>query len=224
MRKSESIKELAAALAKAQGEMTGAKRDADNPYFKSKYADLESVIEAMKGPFSKNGLSVTQEFTGEFYLSATLMHSSGEWLEYEPLKIPVKDAMNAQAVKSSFTLLRRAQLLAIAGIPEADDDGNAAASADHRPITNKTNQINKANSDSVKNEALVSQYEIKQLFDLTNKKGIALSRIKELLKVAYNLEDTKGLKHYQLAELMKVISTKSVEEAFLHYAKEPPSN
>jgi hypothetical protein len=80
------------------------------------------------------------------------------------------------------------------------------------------------NLNAPRNEAPVSQYEVKQFFDLTNKKGIALSRIKELLKVAYNLEDTKNLKHYQLAELMKVISSKSIEEAFLHYAKEPPSN
>ncbi len=61
--RSESIAELAKALAKAQGEMKGALRDSQNPYFKSTYADLASVWDAIKEPFTKNGLSFVQAVT-----------------------------------------------------------------------------------------------------------------------------------------------------------------
>ena len=54
--KSESLKELATALAKAQGEIKGALKDSANPFFKSKYADLSSVVDAIKVAFSKHGL------------------------------------------------------------------------------------------------------------------------------------------------------------------------
>ena len=56
MNKSESIKELAGALSKAQGAMTAAKMDSVNPFFKSKYADLGSVIQASKSTLAANGL------------------------------------------------------------------------------------------------------------------------------------------------------------------------
>jgi hypothetical protein len=68
MTTSESINEIAAALAKAQSEMGGAVKDSANPFFKSKYADLSSVWDACRGPLTKNGLSVVQfpktEYTG----------------------------------------------------------------------------------------------------------------------------------------------------------------
>ena len=60
MDRSEQIKELATALATAQGEMGSAIKDSDNPFFKSKYADLASVWDACRDPLSKNGFSVVQ--------------------------------------------------------------------------------------------------------------------------------------------------------------------
>ena len=58
MNKSDQINHLATALCKAQSEMAGASKDASNPFFKSKYADLGSVIKAIKAPFANNGLSI----------------------------------------------------------------------------------------------------------------------------------------------------------------------
>jgi hypothetical protein len=55
VKSSEQINELAAALAKAQGQMQGAKKDAENPFFKSSYADLSSVVSALKAPFARTG-------------------------------------------------------------------------------------------------------------------------------------------------------------------------
>jgi len=130
MNQSESIKNLAAAMAAAQGEMGAAIKGASNPFFKSKYADLGSVIQAVKAPFAAHGLSYVQfPVSGESSVGVTtrLMHSSGEWLEQDYF-LPL-GKMDAQAAGSAITYARRYALQAIAGIPAEDDDGNAATQA-----------------------------------------------------------------------------------------------
>ena len=84
MNTSEQINELATALSKAQSQMTGAKKSAKNPFFKSNYSDLASVCEAISEPFSDNGLSYIQspEFNENYITVVTrIMHSSGQWIE-----------------------------------------------------------------------------------------------------------------------------------------------
>jgi len=130
MNQSESIKNLAAAMAAAQSEMGAAIKGASNPFFKSKYADLGSVIQAVKAPFAAHGLSYVQfPVSGESSVGVTtrLMHSSGEWLEQDYF-IPL-GKMDAQAAGSAITYARRYALQSIAGIPAEDDDGNAATQA-----------------------------------------------------------------------------------------------
>ncbi len=137
MNKSESIKELATALAKAQGQMTAAKKDAANPFFKSKYADLAAVVEAVKGPLSANGLSYCQFVDTDeqgLWIETILMHSSGEWLSGR-LRMPVAKQNDPQALGSAITYGRRYGLQAATGVPADDDDGNAATGKPgvHRP-------------------------------------------------------------------------------------------
>ena len=126
--KSESIKELATALSKAQGEFDHAKKDVDNAYFKSKYADLASCIDAAKKQLAANGLSVIQttDFEADsVYLETTLMHSSGEWINSRyPIK-PIKP--DPQSFGSALTYARRYCFCAITGLASDDDDGNAAS-------------------------------------------------------------------------------------------------
>jgi hypothetical protein len=127
MNKSESIKELATALCKAQSEMKFAVKDAANPFFKSRYADLASVIEAVKLPFANNGISFVQGTDFEdtaVIIETMLMHSSGEWLSSRLKMQPVKN--DPQSVGSAITYGKRYGLQAIAGVPSDDDDGNAA--------------------------------------------------------------------------------------------------
>jgi hypothetical protein len=136
MKQSESIKELATAMAAAQGEMGSAIKGASNPFFKSKYADLGSVIQAIKAPFAAHGLSYVQfPITGDNSVGVItrLMHSSGEWLEQEYF-IPL-GKMDAQSVGSCLSYARRYSLQAIAGIPAEDDDGNAATQAKPESVT-----------------------------------------------------------------------------------------
>lgn len=127
--KSESIKELALALSKAQGQLEHAKKDVKNEFFKSKYADLASVIDAAKKPLSENGLAVVQlvdtDSDGLIYLESTLLHSSGEWISGRYPIRPIKT--DPQSVGSAITYARRYAFSALTGIAADDDDGNAAS-------------------------------------------------------------------------------------------------
>jgi hypothetical protein len=138
MNKSESIAALAAALATAQGQMKGAVKDSANPFFKSKYADLASVVEAIRAAFSANGLSYIQTVEpsdkDEVRVETTLLHASGEWISCGILALPV-NKVDCQGFGSALTYARRYSLSAAVGIAaEADDDGNAATMAKPRQI------------------------------------------------------------------------------------------
>ena len=127
MKSSELINELANALCNAQGQMGGVVKDSSNPFFKSKYADITSVIKAIKQPFADNGLSYTQfPISNEdgVGVSTRLMHISGQYLEMEYTLPAVKK--DPQAFGSAITYARRYALQSIAGIPVADDDAEAA--------------------------------------------------------------------------------------------------
>ena len=129
MRRSETIGELAKALAVAQGEFQAVPRGADNPFFKSKYADLPSVVMAASPILSKHGLSVSQlpDFDGtNDLLTTTIMHSSGEWLEASARLHLLKDEPQAQG--SATTYMRRYAYSGGVGIvTEVDDDAEAAS-------------------------------------------------------------------------------------------------
>ena len=128
MQKSESITNLAAALAKAQATMTGALKDSENPHFRSKYADLESVWNACREPLTSNGLSVTQLLTyterQAVAIETLLLHESGEYIG-SSFEIPVSKS-DAQGFGSALTYARRYSLSAIIGIAPAEDDGESA--------------------------------------------------------------------------------------------------
>ena len=127
MKSSESINELATALCAAQSQMGGAVKDSANPFFKSSYADLTSVIKAIKQPFADNGLSYTQFPVNDdsgVGVSTRLMHISGQWLEMEYTLPTVKK--DPQAAGSAITYARRYALQSIAGIPTAEDDAESA--------------------------------------------------------------------------------------------------
>ena len=129
---SEAIGELAFALAAAQGEMTAASKDATNPHFKSRYATLASVWDAIRGPLSNHGLSVSQVLESPengvgVAVRTMLLHTSGQWIASRYV-MPIGDKLTPQAIGSAITYARRYALSAIVGIaPDDDDDGNAAS-------------------------------------------------------------------------------------------------
>jgi len=128
MRQSEQITELFAALAKAQGEIIPAKKDVENTFFKSKYADLASVQDVLREPLSKNGLSVIQlarNIESGVEVETILAHSSGQFIS-ETLACPLQKK-DAQGIGLAITYLRRYGLMAMCGVAAEDDDGNSAA-------------------------------------------------------------------------------------------------
>jgi hypothetical protein len=125
---SEQINEIAAALSKAQGAMKPAVKDATNPHFRSKYADLAANVEAAREPMAANGLSAIQQpvtVDGGVAVTTRLLHSSGQWIEFEPLTVPFSKA-DAHGIGSATTYARRYALGAALGLVAEDDDGNTA--------------------------------------------------------------------------------------------------
>lgn len=129
MNKSESIKAFAEALAKFQGEVKNPPKSADNPFFKSKYTPLDVMIDTAKPLLNKHGLSYIQSCSGDgqnITVTTLLMHSSGEWVETDPLTLKA-DKATAQGAGSAITYGRRYALAAALGLAsDEDDDGNGA--------------------------------------------------------------------------------------------------
>lgn len=122
---------LYAALANAQGQIAGAVKSADNPFFNSKYADLSAVWEACREPLSENGLAVIQipipAPSGLVGLVTILGHSDGASIKstyYMP-----NEKGTAHGVGSALTYARRYVLSALVGVPAVDDDGNTASTS-----------------------------------------------------------------------------------------------
>lgn len=128
MKTSDQINEIAGALAKAQATMTPAIKDATNPAFRSKYADLTAVWEACRKPLTANGIATVQDVEATengIAVTTRLTHTSGQWIEFGPLVVPTAKK-DAHGVGSATSYGRRYALSAAVGIVSDDDDGNAA--------------------------------------------------------------------------------------------------
>lgn len=150
MQKSETVGALAAALAKAQGAMAAAKKDSSNPQFRSQYADLAAIVEAIRKPLADNELSYCQipgtTPDGLILVETILMHASGEWisgtLAMQPTMIKQggqvvgipPEERTPQVTGSCIQYARRYSLQSVVGIPaDTDDDGNAASGNGTQP-------------------------------------------------------------------------------------------
>lgn len=129
MQKSDSISALAAALVLAQPMVEGAKKTANNPHFGKKYADLESVWDAVRPALEAHDLAVTQfpdqTVTGAPALTTILVHKSGQWIcGTYPL---ISSKNDPQGFMSALTYGRRGGISSVMGVLAEDDDGNAAS-------------------------------------------------------------------------------------------------
>lgn len=119
--------ELLAALAKSQGAIENAHKNAKNPHFRSTYADLAEVLNTVRPVLAENGLSVLQStaFDGErVSVTTALCHASGGYITSTAACVPAKT--DAQGIGAATTYLRRYSLAAMAGIAQEDDDGQSA--------------------------------------------------------------------------------------------------
>ena len=138
--RSAEIDKLAEALAKAQGDIEGATKDASNPAFKqgarvAAYATLASVWEACRKALSSNGLAVTQTTRGgdlaTVTVITTLLHASGQWMRSDLTMKPM--AATPQGIGSAITYARRYALAAMVGVAPEDDDGEGAMGRQTKP-------------------------------------------------------------------------------------------
>lgn len=131
----ESIIKISTAYVAAQKEMSNAKKDSNNPFFKSKYADLNSIREAVIPVLNNHGIGVLQptcSIDGRNYVKTILLHESGEYLESltEILFAKVNDA---QAQGSGISYARRYGLQSMVCIGAEDDDANKANEQPKKP-------------------------------------------------------------------------------------------
>lgn len=127
---SEPLSGIVAALVKFQAALEPARKDAQNPHLKNKYASLAAVWEALSGPLTANGLAVLQpaKLDGAFVeVQTILLHTSGEKMEFGPLRMPIGEKATAQAVGSAISYARRYALSSLLGVVADDDDGHAAS-------------------------------------------------------------------------------------------------
>lgn len=129
------MKEVATALAKAQLKFGKALKNAENPHFRRKYADLASCLEAVTGALNEEGLALVQRVHDAEHgvcVETVLYHLSGESLTFGNMFVPVSKN-DAQGYGSALTYARRYGIMLL-GIAPEDDDGEAAAKAPPQPV------------------------------------------------------------------------------------------
>lgn len=157
MLKSEQVNELAAALAKAQGQLEGAKKSSNNPFFKSKYADLAECWNTCREALTANEISVIQmpeeiNENGRLNITTMLAHSSGQYISSTLTMTVTK--LDPQAIGSAITYGRRYALAAMVGLAQEDDDGEKAMARqekkDKKPVESPINITSVSENGSVR--------------------------------------------------------------------------
>lgn len=186
MKTSEKIDLISKALCLAQKDIGAAVKGSQNPYFKSKYADLQAVIEAVKEPLNKHGVSFLQLVNSNGdgdKLETILLHESGQFISAES-KVYCNKPNDPQAFGSGITYAKRYALQAALGLPTEDDDGNAAS---QKPKVNDTPQ---PDSDIIDKVAIM-------LEENADGKAVNKKKLQELLWVRfkkYPTNDTEAKK------------------------------
>jgi hypothetical protein len=142
---SDDLKDLFTALAKAQGEMRVAGNRSENPFFKSRYADLAEVVNASRPSLSKFGLSVMQRVLpnddGQNLIHTILGHSSGQFITSLMRVLPIKNDM--QSLGSCLTYLKRYAYAALVGVVTSDeDDDGERVMVESREVSTKGTSLN----------------------------------------------------------------------------------
>lgn len=189
MQKSESITNIAKSLLLFKLKVGKVKKNADNPFFKSRYSTLENIIDEIDQPLNESGLTYVQFPTGNYGLTTMLIHAeSGEYIEdtfyMEPSK---KDPQGAGSV---ITYQRRYALASILGLAQEDDDANAGTHGGSTPEKAAENNKPWLNKNTKEFEGAV-----KKLHDGTT----TIAKIRNVMKVSKEVEGllAEAVKNYQ---------------------------
>ncbi|OCB80926.1 single-stranded DNA-binding protein [Lentilactobacillus parabuchneri] len=212
MKKSENISEIAKALNEVRKNIKQPEKNANNPFFKSKYVMLEGVVDAIDKALPK-GFAYTQEVTSDgnqISVSTFLMHESGQYIQFDPLNVPV-GKNDAQAFGSAETYARRYTLSAVFGVTsDVDDDGNSASkSAPHeaphkRRVTPKKSgkpMASQEDKDTLKDKIVALSKEMAmnpKPLTVDSMKNAKVTSWKEMTK-----DDLNAMDHELTTELME---------------------
>lgn len=202
MIQSELINELAKSLAEFQKNITNPKKESDNPFFKSKYANLDGVLAHIRKPLTDVGLSIMQDVSGDdsgAFITTRIMHLSGQYIETSPLHLkPTKN--DPQGIGSAITYGRRYQLMAVLNIAgtDDDDDGNSAS----------INHNNQSPHAQVKKDSapLCSEAQAKMIWNLCKDAGISLEDMKAQIMDKFKTNEPRKLTMKQASEFITVLN------------------
>lgn len=189
------MKEISAALVRAQRAFGPALKSSSNPHFKSRYADLAACVEAVIDALNENGIALVQKTDlceDGAIVETTFVHESGEMLSAGKLHVPASK-QDAQGYGSALTYARRYSLMAACGIAPEDDDGNAATSSAPQRVVqqrvtaqayagaNEIAAITKlADAVGIHMDAICASYAIQSLDQLPlNKVGEVIARLQK---------------------------------------------
>lgn len=205
MEKSESIDTIATAIAAVRDKIVQPAKDADNPFFNSKYVPLESVVQTIDNALKDTGLTYTQSATSGSDNTITvytqLMHKSGQYIFFDGLTLPAVKK-NPQAFGSAVTYARRYALSTVFGIAsDIDDDGNEATQASTKTSASAKSQAPRPISDVQREtlSTLLQQFSGKRKIESAE----ALTELSKFLKLKHSTID--GITVPEFTALVKVI-------------------
>lgn len=214
MEHSEQLNELAKALVAAQKVLRPALKDSQNPHFKSKYADLESVMETIREPLAEHGLAVVQGMEPApdgVVVVTTLLHESGQWMRGKCLLKPQRN--DPQGIGSCITYGRRYGAAAIVGLSQTDDDGEAASGRGEgakgtsaleppRKLSDRAARPPEALSlTGDEDDPLISDAERRKLFALVKEHGVSTEDLKAFCTEAFGIQSRTELRRSHLPKL-----------------------
>ncbi|MEF3330599.1 ERF family protein [Oceanobacillus oncorhynchi] len=207
MNKSESITEISKALAKFQGEVKQPLKDADNPFFKSKYVPLENVVEAISRVAPNHGLSFVQwalnDENGRVGVATMLMHDTGEFIEFDPIFINA-EKQTPQGAGSLITYLKRYSLSAVFGITsDLDDDANESSG------NNQNNQQQNFNGNQKsQSKGNLTENQVKRLYAIAKSASVAANDVKSAINQLFNKTDPYQLTKQEYDAICKRLEEK----------------
>lgn len=209
MKRSEEIAELAKALVAFQGEVNNPKNSTANSFFNSKYAPLPDVLNVVRPLLSKHGLCVVQSPSngegGTIVISTLLLHTSGQWIEADPLVLK-PEKTNPQGAGSAITYGRRYTLSALLAVcSEDDDDGNGASIGENKAPASDASQAKTQVPKSVpkqsEGEGKLDAGKLKMLMTKATKSGMSDSDLQGLVAWKYGVAAKEYLSVPQFVEL-----------------------
>lgn len=199
---SEKIDLLAGALTAFQNEIKDPARDADNPFFKSKYVTLDDLLRQVRPVLAKNGLSFIQMPGGDgktITVKTVLMHVSGQYIETDALALQVAK-VDPQGAGSAVTYGRRYALSAVLGVAwDDDDDGNKASGNGQAESDGAAKQPTSKRSD----RGLM----INTIVGIVKEKGLENQKVTELIHSNFNKPELKGLTDAELARMIAILKS-----------------